>query len=99
MPRAASAATARGEAGIGQDGPGQPDSPPFHAEDGSGEAWCVGGGGDDAGGEDQLRTFGADHGLGVVGLAVFMGVGAAHQRTVGIGEVGLPCRWRFRAVP
>ena len=46
----------------------------------AGKARRIGGGGDDTGGEDQLRALGADHGLGVAGLAVLMGVGAAHQR-------------------
>jgi hypothetical protein len=42
-----------------------------------------------------VRALGADHGLGVVGLAVFVRVGARHQRAVGIGEVGLSPRRRI----
>jgi len=33
----------------------------------------------------------ADHGLGGVGLMVFLRVGASHQRALGVGEGGLPC--------
>jgi len=42
-----------------------------------------------------LRPIGADHGLGIVGLAVFMGVRAAHQCAVRIGEVALTLRRRL----
>jgi hypothetical protein len=51
--------------------------------------------GGQVGGQDQLRSLGADHGLGIVGLTEFVGVGAAHQGAVGVGEVGLPRGWRI----
>ncbi len=41
------------------------------------------------GGQDHLRALGAHHRLGVVGLAVFMRLRAAHQRAVRIGQIGL----------
>lgn len=77
------------EAGVGQDHLRQADGL-LHPQHGFGEAGRIGGRRHQIGGQDQLRSFSADDGLRVVGLAIFMRVGAAHQRAVRIGQVALP---------
>ena len=76
-------------ASVGQHSFRQPDCA-VHAQDGFGKARRIGRGGNQVGRQDKLRAIGADDGLRVVSLTVFMRVGPAHQRAVRVGEVALP---------
>ena len=69
---------AAGKAGIGQDRLRQADRV-FHRQDGSREGRLIARGGGHVGGQDQLAALGADHRLGIIGLAVFVRLGLAHQ--------------------
>ena len=85
---------AAGIAGIGEDCSRQTDGL-FHGQNGGREGRLVARRRGHAGGHDQLAAFGADHRLRVVGLAVFVRLGLAHQRRIGVGQASPYVEKRF----